>query len=90
MVVIDPPTFSRDRAGKVFRVERDAPALAQAAAQVLSPGGSLLFSTNSRGFGSGALARVLRDALPGCRDFETSPMPPDFTGEQYLQAVWAR
>ena len=92
-VVSDPPyatVFRRDRDGRIFRIERDATALAQAAAQVLQPGGRLLFSSNSRGFAPGALARLLRGALPQCRHFETSPMPPDFTGEQYLQAVWAR
>lgn len=89
LVVVDPPTFSRDREGKVFRVERDAAELAQAAHGVLAPGGSLFFSSNSRGFLPGELRRILRTACPGARRVEEVAMPPDFCGDRYLQAIWA-
>lgn len=89
LVVVDPPTFSRDRDGKVFRVERDAVTLAAAAAKVLAPGGKLFFSSNSRGFLPGQLAGILHSALPG-RRVETVPMPADFPGDPYLQAVWGQ
>lgn len=89
LVVVDPPTFSRDRDGKVFRVERDAAELAQAAARLLAPGGRLFFSSNSRGFLPGQLRRILQTALPDRGRFQAVTMPPDFCGTPYLQAVWA-
>ncbi|MBS0657049.1 MAG: class I SAM-dependent rRNA methyltransferase [Verrucomicrobia bacterium] len=90
LVVVDPPTFSRDRDGRVFRVERDAAALAQSAARLLAPNGRLFFSSNSRGFSPGELRRILQSALAERRRFESIPMPPDFCGAPYLQAVWAQ
>ena len=41
-VVLDPPTFSRNRGGKVFRVERDFGGLVEQAASLLVPGGRML------------------------------------------------
>lgn len=46
IIVCDPPSFSRDKKGQVFRVEKDFPQLLGAACQVLAPGGILLFSNN--------------------------------------------
>lgn len=89
-VVIDPPTFSRDKKGKVFRVERDFGALAGAAIDVLRPGGTLLCTTNQRSLGRQAFASLI---LSGAADPERwkldfAPMPPDFTGEPYLKTCW--
>ena len=47
--MLDPPTFSRNADGKVFRVEHDFPALVALCLAVLAPGGWLLASTNHRG-----------------------------------------
>ncbi|MBB5350564.1 23S rRNA (cytosine1962-C5)-methyltransferase [Haloferula luteola] len=87
-IVLDPPTFSRDKDGKVFRVERDYGRLASLAAQCLSPHGVLLASTNCRQLTDATFLRTLREAIPRGRHFSSVPMPPDFTGEAYLKSVW--
>ena len=90
-VVLDPPTFSRDRRGKVFRVEDDFGALVGLAAALLAPGGWMLCSTNARTLTAASFRRRIADGLPGGPSawrLEPAPMPPDFTGEHYLQTVW--
>ena len=61
-VVVDPPTFSKNK-GKTFRVERDLPELAAGAAALLAPGGLLLFGTNCSAISAGQLVRTVRDVL---------------------------
>ena len=63
--------------------------LAMQAAALVSDGGRLLCSTNHRGFPRGELRLVLSSALGSSWRLENVAMPLDFTGEQYLQAVWA-
>ena len=87
-VVLDPPTFSRDRRGKVFRVEDDFGTLTALAAPLLTPAGALLCSTNARTLTATGFRRLILSALPGRWQTEPAPMPPDFTGEHYLQACW--
>lgn len=94
-VVLDPPTFSRDRQGKVFRVVDDFGALAALAAPLLTPGGSLLCSCNARGLTTPNFRRMIRAALPSTPgpmgwQVAPAPMPPDFVGDHYLQAAWFR
>ena len=90
MVIADPPTFSRNREGRVFQAERDYDRLARLAGSLVASGGWLLCSTNHRGLRPGGLRHGVAGALgPGWR-IEEAAMPPDFTGEQYLQSVWAR
>ncbi len=46
-IICDPPSFSRHKKLKsVFRVEKDFPILLESCAELLKPGGFLLFSTN--------------------------------------------
>ncbi len=87
-VVADPPTFSRDRSGRVFRVERDYPRLAAACAALVAPRGALLCTSNARGLGPNGLHRLIADEFGSRWRYEQSAMPPDFTGEPYLQTVW--
>lgn len=92
-VALDPPTFSRDRQGRVFRVEDDFGALAALAAPLLAPGGAMLCSSNARRLTATGFRRLLLGALPagaGAWQLAPAPMPPDFTGEPYLQAWWVR
>ena len=88
-VVLDPPTFSRDRKGKVFRVEDDFGELAARAAALLTPDGVLLCSSNSRRLTPGSFRRLVLVGLPGWRA-DPAPMPPDFPGAPYLQTLWVR
>lgn len=91
-IVVDPPTFSRNADGKLFRVEDDFPALTAACLAVLAPGGRLLASTNHRGLTPARFEALVRDGatLAGRRvaGVETGRMPADFTGEPYLKALW--
>jgi 23S rRNA (cytosine1962-C5)-methyltransferase len=90
LVIVDPPTFSRDGDGGTFRVDRDYHQLATLAAAMVNEGGSLMCSTNHRGFPRGELRLILAAALGSSWRLENVAMPLDFTGEQYLQAVWAK
>lgn len=87
-IVLDPPTFSRDEKGKVFRVENDFGELAALAARVLAPGGWLLCCTNFRGMTSREFERQLSASLPRPMQARHTPMPPDFTDRAYLKSVW--
>ena len=90
-VVLDPPTFSRNDKGKVFRVESDYRALVAAAAGVVAPGGWMLCSSNTRKVGEYPFRKMVEDGLKAARvrgEVSVGEMPPDFTGEKYLKSVW--
>ena len=87
-IVLDPPTFSRDEKGKVFRVENDFGELAALAAQVLAPDGWLLCCTNFRRMTPWEFERQLLAALPRRMKARHTEMPEDFTDEAYLKSVW--
>ena len=89
-VVLDPPTFSRDRKGRVFRVGDDFGELAALAAPLLTPDGVLLCSSNARDLTTSRFRRMVLDGLASAGRWRVlpAPMPPDFTGEHYLQAAW--
>ena len=89
-IVLDPPTFSRDEKGKVFRVEEDFGELAALAAEVLEPDGWLLCSTNCRNLGLNEFQKQLRGAIRRPMSARHSDMPPDFTDDPYLKSVWLR
>ncbi len=90
MVMLDPPTFSRDNQGNVFTIESGFPALVQAAEAVLAAPGALFCSTNQRTLTPEAFRRLIGQGLsqPRAWVFKEPPMPPDFTGERYLKACW--
>lgn len=87
-IVLDPPTFSRDEKGKVFRVENDFGELAALASRVLAPGGWMLCCTNFRGMTPAAFARQITAALPRPMTTRHQAMPPDFTDAPYLKSLW--
>jgi 23S rRNA (cytosine1962-C5)-methyltransferase len=87
-IVLDPPTFSRDEKGKVFRVEENFGELAALAAELLTPDGWLLCSTNCRNLALNEFQKQLRNASRRPMTSHHSPMPQDFTGEPYLKSVW--
>lgn len=86
-IILDPPTFSRDDKGKVFRVEKDYAKLVALAAASLAPGGWMLCCTNCRKLDPRAFTRMVREGAPGMK---TTPldMPPEYSGEKYLKSVW--
>ncbi len=87
-IVLDPPTFSRDEHGKVFRAEKDFGTLAALAAELLAPDGWLLCSTNCRGMGLNDFQKQLRASLPRPMSARATNMPADFTDTSYLKSVW--
>jgi 23S rRNA (cytosine1962-C5)-methyltransferase len=89
-IVLDPPTFSRDENGKVFRVEENFGELAQLAAAILEPNGWLLCCTNFRQVAAPDFERKLLESLPHAMQSRQSRMPEDFTSDPYLKSVWLR
>ena len=87
-IVLDPPTFSRDKDGRVFRVETDYGRLVELAAACLAPGGFLLACTNCRQLDLPAFQRQLRSGFSRPVRLTSAPMPFDFTGPAYLKSVW--
>jgi 23S rRNA (cytosine1962-C5)-methyltransferase len=83
-IILDPPTFSRDDKGRVFRVEKDYGRLFDLAGACLAPGGRILASTNFRGMSIADFGRQLKGA-----NLKPVPMPPDFTDTPYLKSIWA-
>ena len=86
-IILDPPTFSRDQDGKVFQAEDHYGHLVSLATACLSPGGWLLCTTNCRRLSSSLFDRIVRAAIPARARLSQFPMPPDFTGEQYLKSI---
>ena len=89
-IVLDPPTFSRDEKGKVFRVEENFGELAALAIDILTPSGWLLCSTNCRNMGLNDFQKQLRSASRRTMASRHANMPPDFTDEPYLKSVWLK
>ena len=89
-IVLDPPTFSRDEKGKIFRVEENMGELAELAVDILAPGGWLLCSTNCRNLGLNEFQKQLRSAAHGALSPRHSEMPEDFTDEPYLKSIWLK
>jgi 23S rRNA (cytosine1962-C5)-methyltransferase len=88
VIVLDPPTFSRDRKSKVFRIQEDYGDLANLAGKCLNKNGRLFCSTNFRGLTFNEFLRILRAAIDRPFQAVTGSMPPDFTGDKYLKSIW--
>ena len=89
-IVLDPPTFSRDEKGKVFRVEENFGELAALAISVLAPDGWVLCCTNFRQMTPIQFERQLLTSAPRRMKATHAPMPADFTDTPYLKSVWLR
>jgi 23S rRNA (cytosine1962-C5)-methyltransferase len=87
-IILDPPTFSRDEKGVVFRVENDYGSLAELAYACLQPGGWMLCSTNCHKLHPRDFERQLRGVLPRNVSLGHTSMPADFTDVSYLKSVW--
>ena len=89
-VILDPPTFSRNRKGKVFRVEKDYGSLVSLAARVVAPGGWMLCCTNCRVLEEAGFARQLesgiRESGREIHEMVARAMPPEYPDENYLKS----
>ena len=86
-IVLDPPTFSRDEKGRIWRVEKDYGTLVAKAVGCIAPGGWLLCTTNCRKVSHAQFRQLVASGAPGAR-LTASAMPFDFDGEDYLKALW--
>lgn len=86
-IILDPPTFSRDDKGKVFRVEKDYGRLVELAHACLAPGGWMLCCTNCRKLDPRDFAAMVKKGAPGANTTPL-PMPEEYTGENYLKSLW--
>ena len=89
-IVLDPPTFSRTKEGRVFRVEKDYTHLVELAAACLATDGLLLACTNCRQLTDRAFESQVRAGFDRPVRIESTHMPPDFTAPPYLKSVWVR
>lgn len=87
-IILDPPTFSRDDKGKVFRVEKDYGELAALAAACLAPGGWMLCCTNFRGQNARDFEAQVLSGIKRPMSSWHSPMPEEYTDAPYLKSLW--
>lgn len=85
-IILDPPTFSRDDRGRVFRWNPITGNLSPAR-KCLERGGWMLCTSNCRKLSHSDFRRMVEAAAPGARLIH-DPMPADFTGEDYLKRLW--
>jgi 23S rRNA (cytosine1962-C5)-methyltransferase len=94
LIVLDPPTFSRQRRPKrEFSVEAQLDALLAGAVERLDSPGRILFSTNARMLDRSRLERALKAATKGRRivEIEWQRLPADFRGDEpYSRSVVVR
>jgi 23S rRNA (guanine2445-N2)-methyltransferase / 23S rRNA (guanine2069-N7)-methyltransferase len=85
LIWLDPPTFSNSkRMNREFDLQRDYVDLIGRTANLLSPGGVLLFSTNSRRF------KIDEAVLKSFRfkDISSPTLPKDFTRRKRMHHCW--
>lgn len=88
-IVLDPPTFSRDSStGTIWRAEHNYSELVALAVRCLSPGGTMLCTTNSRRLSPGAFHAVVAAGVGFAATLRSVPMPFDFSPEGYLKSIW--
>jgi 23S rRNA (cytosine1962-C5)-methyltransferase len=88
LIILDPPTFSRDRNGQVFRAETDYGELLQSALSVSSKDSQLLCCTNSHRLPRAGFEKILRAYLPKSAVMVDLGMPEDFPGSDHLKSFW--
>lgn len=80
LIVLDPPTFGRAD-GRVFRIEKDLPALVAECFELLAPGGRMLVSANYAEWTARDLRALCAEALDGkACGFEPGKCPEEITG----------
>jgi 23S rRNA (cytosine1962-C5)-methyltransferase len=88
VIILDPPTFSRDRNGQVFRTETDYGELLKLALSISPRDGQLLCCTNSHRLSHAGFEKMLRANIPKSATLVDIGMPEDFPGSDYLKSFW--
>lgn len=85
VIILDPPTFSTSKTGRVFKIEKNYPQLIAMARVALAPGGRIFACINTHDISFNEFQRLTR--IP-----KILPLPPDFPtkpgSEPYLKAGW--
>lgn len=90
LIILDPPTFSRDRNGRVFRAETDYGELLELALSVAAKDGQLLCCMNAYRLPRPRFEKILRAKLPKAVAIVAAGMPEDFPGSDYLKSFWVK
>ena len=89
-IVLDPPTFSRGRSGRLFRAERDYGRLIELASACATSGAVILLSTNCSKLDDSQLRTLGSRHVPAPVTFFASPALPDIPAEHGAATVWMR
>lgn len=91
LIILDPPTFSNSKATTdVLDINRDWPQLVKDCLNILSPGGTLYFSTNSERIKfdiSKLPPKTANGTEFSCKEITESTIPVDFAGKK-PHKVW--
>ena len=91
VIILDPPTFSRSKAGKPFQVEEDFEKLLLLALEVAERDAHILLSTNCTSINEKGLQVMGRFCLKATRragNFHSEPPLPDFPRGEGARTVW--
>ena len=91
LIILDPPTFSNSKStNEVLDINRDWPQLVKDCLNILAPGGTLYFSTNSERI-KFDISRIPPKTAAGlefaCKDITEQTIPVDFAGKK-PHKVW--
>jgi 23S rRNA (cytosine1962-C5)-methyltransferase len=89
-IILDPPTFSRGRHGRLFRAERDFGRLIELAISCAAAGAVILLSTNSSKVTVSRLRELGSRHSPAPVTFFRSPPLPDIPAGHGAATVWMR
>jgi 23S rRNA G2069 N7-methylase RlmK/C1962 C5-methylase RlmI len=87
-IVLDPPTFSRGRKGRILRLESDYGWLIKMACACASPGAMVLLSANCSSFDTGKLTALGRSRLGYRPTFLEPEALPDIPAKRGASTVW--
>jgi 23S rRNA (cytosine1962-C5)-methyltransferase len=91
VIVLDPPTFSRNQSGAAWRVQDDFGKLVELALEVAAPRAHVLLSVNHSGMRAGDLEQVSRAALRSrsrAGKFMRTAALPDFPPGHGASTIW--
>jgi 23S rRNA (cytosine1962-C5)-methyltransferase len=89
-IILDPPTFSRGRGGRVWRAEKDYGRLIELTSPCAVPGAMILLSTNCATLDPSKLRALGRRHVPRSVSFFASAKLPDIPVGHGAATVWMR
>lgn len=88
VIILDPPTFSRGRGGRVFRAESDLATLVDLALACATPTAKILVSTNCSRISQGDLQKLLKKSVKTPMHIEQAEKAPDFPEGSGSSTLW--